>query len=210
MKNSQPLIQIFCKTPLLGEVKTRLVPKIGEQAALDLYVEMFGRLLTALKETTFCLEFWITPSTDHAFFDEYPVSRFQQSGTDLGARMSNALEDGLIRHEKVLLIGTDLPLIDASYIDLAVDRLGEKEVVLGPAEDGGYGLIGVSEKLPRIFSGVHWGTDDVLSRTCAQLNQQKLNYGMLPLIWDVDRPGDLPRYQAWLNKIQVNQTLCTT
>jgi uncharacterized protein len=210
MKNSEPLVQIFCKTPVLGEVKTRLIPKIGEQAALDLYVEMFGRLLSALMGTTFCLELWVTPRTDHAFFNKYPVSRFQQSGPDLGARMSNALEDGLTRHGEVLLIGTDLPLIDASYINLALDCLGEEEVVLGPAEDGGYGLIGVREGLPDIFSGVHWGTDKVLSQTCAQLNQRKLNYGMLPLIWDVDRPGDLPRYRAWLSEFQVNQALCST
>jgi len=210
MKNAEPLIQIFCKTPVLGEVKTRLIPKIGEQAALDLYVEMFGRLLSALNRPAFCLELWITPSADHTFFDEYPVARFQQSGGDLGVRMSNALKDGLERHEKVILVGTDLPLIDASYIDLAIDCLNEKEVVLGPAEDGGYGLIGAREKLPDVFSDVDWGTDKVLSQSCVQLNRQKITYGMLPPIWDVDRPADLSRYSAWLNETQCYQALYTT
>ncbi|MGV0033942.1 MAG: TIGR04282 family arsenosugar biosynthesis glycosyltransferase [Candidatus Azotimanducaceae bacterium WSBS_2022_MAG_OTU7] len=204
MKNAEPLIQIFCKAPVPGEVKTRLVPKLGEQAALDLYLEMLQRLLSALMGTSFALELWITPTTGHTFFEEYPVARRQQSGTDLGARMSNALNDGLTRHHKVLLVGTDLPLIDASYINLAVECLGKNDAVLGPAEDGGYGLIGVSENLPGIFSNIDWGTDQVLSQTCIQLNQRQLIYGMLPLIWDVDRPGDLPRYRDWLNKTRVN------
>jgi rSAM/selenodomain-associated transferase 1 len=199
MKNSEPLIQVFCKQPVLGEVKTRLVQEMGERGALDLYKQMLERLMADFSQGILNTELWISPDKDHQFFDQYKVPRFQQSGPDLGGRMSIALQDGLTRHETVILVGTDLPLINRSYIELAVSALMNNEVVLGPAEDGGYGLVGVKAEIPDIFSDIDWGTDKVLSQTCVKLNKVELGYGLLPLIWDVDRPGDLPRYKSWLD-----------
>jgi len=198
MKNPEPLIQIFCKAPVLGKVKTRLIQKLGRRGALDLYLQMFERLIAELSASGFNTELWISPDKDHAFFEPYAFARFQQAGPDLGGRMSTALRDGLTRHESVILVGTDLPLIDRSYIEQAVGALQTHDVVLGPAEDGGYGLVGVKAETPDMFSDIDWGTESVLSQTCARLNRDGLDFGLLPLIWDVDRPDDLPRYQAWL------------
>ena len=198
MKNPEPLIQIFCKAPVLGKVKTRLIQKLGRRGALDLYLQMFERLIAELSASRFNTELWISPDKDHAFFEPYAFARFQQAGPDLGGRMSTALRDGLTRHESVILVGTDLPLIDRSYIEQAVGALQTHDVVLGPAEDGGYGLVGVKAETPDMFSDIDWGTERVLSQTCARLNRDGLDFGLLPLIWDVDRPDDLPRYQAWL------------
>jgi len=198
MKNPEPLIQIFCKAPVLGKVKTRLIQKLGRRGALDLYLQMFERLIAELSASGFNTELWISPDKDHAFFEPYAFARFQQAGPDLGGRMSTALRDGLTRHESVILVGTDLPLIDRSYIEQAVGALQTHDVVLGPAEDGGYGLVGVKAETPDMFSDIDWGTERVLSQTCARLNRDGLDFGLLPLIWDVDRPDDLPRYQAWL------------
>ena len=198
MKNPEPLIQIFCKAPVLGKVKTRLIQKLGRRGALDLYLQMFERLIAELSASGFNTELWISPDKDHAFFEPYAFARFQQAGPHLGVRMSTALRDGLNRHESVILVGTDLPLIDRSYIEQAVGALQTHDVVLGPAEDGGYGLVGVKAETPDMFSDIDWGTERVLSQTCARLNRDGLDFGLLPLIWDVDRPDDLPRYQAWL------------
>lgn len=198
MKNPEPLIQIFCKAPVLGKVKTRLIQKLGRRGALDLYLQMFERLIAELSASRFNTELWISPDKDHAFFESYAFARFQQAGPHLGVRMSTALRDGLNRHESVILVGTDLPLIDRSYIEQAVGALQTHDVVLGPAEDGGYGLVGVKAETPDMFSDIDWGTERVLSQTCARLNRDGLDFGLLPLIWDVDRPDDLPRYQAWL------------
>jgi len=183
---------------VLGKVKTRLIQKLGRRGALDLYLQMFERLIAELSASGFNTELWISPDKDHAFFEPYAFARFQQAGPDLGGRMSTALRDGLTRHESVILVGTDLPLIDRSYIEQAVGALQTHDVVLGPAEDGGYGLVGVNAKTPDMFSDIDWGTERVLSQTCARLNRDGLDFGLLPLIWDVDRPDDLPRYQAWL------------
>jgi rSAM/selenodomain-associated transferase 1 len=198
MKNREPLIQVFCKAPVLGKVKTRLIRGIGARRALDLYKEMFERLMADFSLNSSLAELWISPDKDHVFFDQYAVPRFQQAGVDLGARMTSALRDGLTRHESVILVGVDLPLINKSYVDRAVSSLRDHEVVLGPAEDGGYGLVGVKAETSDMFSDISWGTEKVLSQTCNRLNRCGLSYSLLPLIWDVDRPSDLPRYNAWL------------
>ena len=199
MKNREPLIQVFCKAPVLGKVKTRLIQKLGARRALDLHKQMIERLMADFSLDTPQTELWITPVRDHVFFERYAVSRFQQEGDDLGARMSGALQDGLIRHESVILVGTDLPLINKSYIDLAISGLRDHAVVLGPAEDGGYGLVGINKEIPDMFFDIEWGTEKVLSQTCNRLNRGDLDYCLLPLIWDVDRPEDLQRYKAWLD-----------
>jgi rSAM/selenodomain-associated transferase 1 len=200
MKNREPLIQIFCKAPVLGKVKTRLIQAMGKRRALGLYLQMLERLMAESTLGTLKTELWISPDKDHAFFEAYAFARFQQAGLDLGGRMSTALRDGLNRHESVILVGTDLPLINRSYIEQAVSALKTHDVVLGPAEDGGYGLVGVNAKTPDMFSDIDWGTERVLSQTCARLNRDQLDFGLLPLIWDVDRPADLRRYEAWLGR----------
>ena len=201
MKNPEPLIQIFCKAPVVGQVKTRLFSSLGARGALNLYQQMFQRLVAELSASRFKAEFWISPDKEHSFFQQYRLPRFQQTGDDLGASMCAALNSGLTRHGSVILLGTDLPLIDGSYVELAVNALQTHEVVLGPAEDGGYGLVGVNVKTPDMFTGIDWGTERVLSQTCARLNRDGLDYHLLPLIWDVDRPADLPRYEAWLGGV---------
>ena len=201
MKNREPLIQILCKAPVLGKVKTRLIQEMGKRRALDLYLQMFERLMAELSASRFKTELWISPDKDHVYFEPYAFARFQQAGPDLGSRMSTALRDGLNRHESVILVGTDLPLINRSYIEQAVNALRDHDVIIGPAEDGGYGLVGVKGETPDMFSDIDWGTERVLSQTCARLNRDGLDFGLLPLIWDVDRPADLPRYEAWLRGI---------
>ena len=185
---------------MLGKVKTRLIQEMGKRRALDLYLQMLERLMAESTLGTLKTELWISPDKDHAFFEAYAFARFQQTGLDLGGRMSTALRDGLNRHESVILVGTDLPLINRSYIEQAVSALKTHDVVLGPAEDGGYGLVGVNAKTPDMFSDIDWGTERVLSQTCARLNRDQLDFGLLPLIWDVDRPADLRRYEAWLGR----------
>ena len=201
MKNPEPLIQIFCKAPVLGKVKTRLIQEMGERLALDLYQQMLERLMADFSAGTLKTELWVSPDKDHVFFEPHAVPRFQQAGPDLGVRMSTALHDGLARHESVILVGTDLPLINRSYIDLAVNALRDHDVIIGPAEDGGYGLVGVKGEIPDMFSDIDWGTERVLSQTCTRLNRDGLDFGLLPLIWDVDRLADLPRYEAWLGGV---------
>ena len=105
--------------------------------------------------------------------------------------MHFALVDGLNQATRVILVGSDCPDINGSYVGEAFERLNDHDIVLGPAEDGGYGLIGVRDAVPSIFQSIAWSTTSVLSETCRRLNDAVTDYALLPLIWDVDRAEQL-------------------
>ena len=190
------LIQVFCKPPIPGDVKTRLIPTLGEQGACDLYTQMTRHLLDCVKNLP--AELWVTEP--HPFFDQFDLPIHRQMGEDLGERMQTTLQSGLESAQRVVLVGTDCPPINADYLTSAIEALATHDMVLGPAEDGGYGLVGVQRQVPDIFSGIPWSTDKVLSETCHRLNTLRCRYALLPTIWDVDVPADLPRFEAWRNQ----------
>ena len=121
--------------------------------------------------------------------------RCQPNG-DLGARMHGALLASLSDAPAALVVGTDCPLIDASYVVAAVAALREHDVVLGPAEDGGYGLVGVNRPAPGLFEGIDWGGPAVMAQSRARARTLGLRHIELAPVWDVDRPADLPRLAA--------------
>lgn len=191
MKHSDTLIQIFCKPPIAGQVKTRLIPELGEAGALALYEEMLGAVVRRTRGFS-SLELWSTAAD--AYFERFNRTVCIQQGVDLGARMAGALEQGLTGAGQVILIGSDVPTIDADYLENAIHVLSTHDVVLGPAADGGYGLVGVNGNVPDMFADIAWSTETVLEETCRHLNRLELNYALLPEVRDVDRPEDLDSY----------------
>ena len=115
---------------------------------------------------------------------------------DLGERMYHGLASGLLTHDKVILVGSDCPFIDEAYIEQAVNALDSAPVVLGPAEDGGYVLIGVTRVAWALFRGVSWGTEAVYGQTVAALEGLGWRYVQLAALPDIDRPQDLPLWEA--------------
>ena len=109
--------------------------------------------------------------------------------------MAAALEGALTRHRQVVLIGSDCPLMDAAYLEEAFSTLaGGHDMVLGPAEDGGYVLIGTAVPLPGgLFEDIDWGTDRVLAQTRTRIQALGISHRELPVLWDLDRPTDLNR-----------------
>ena len=191
------LIQVFARLPEPGKVKTRLIPAIGAEGAAVFAAERLQTTLAAASQIEAAdTEFWYSGSNAE-FLADCTVTTHAQPETDLGERMRLALTDGQRRSERVVLVGTDCPMLDEHYLASALMLLSDHPVVLGPAEDGGYGLIGVSGPVPDIFSNIDWGTASVLRDTCQRLNQASIHYALMPLIWDVDRPADLDRYAAW-------------
>ncbi len=213
-------LKIFCKAPIPGEVKTRLIPGLGVEAATALHEQMARRVINlCLKKQITAravVELWCAPSTAHEFYDQFDtnstrqgVVRRLQVGDDLGERMSNGFAKDTTGYPAIL-IGTDCANLNADYLMSAMSRLENHDAVIGPAEDGGYGLIGLKRPCPEVFRNISWGTKNVCAQTCRELNQleisgQKLNWALLPLLWDVDRIEDVDR----LNKLQINQALCT-
>ncbi len=196
---SQHLL-IFCKVPVAGKVKTRL--RIDPQNAAQMHEEMVISTINRCRAPAWATSLHLAGDLRNPFVDliKPAIPKVPQPDGDLGIRMLHAISamfGEVVSAKRVVLIGTDCPLIDEDYIRAAFEALNDHDVVLGPAEDGGYGLIGVNAPHPALFANINWGTDSVAAETCRVLNQLRLDYALLPLIWDVDRPEDLKRYQVW-------------
>jgi hypothetical protein len=199
MKYPDSVIQVFAKAPVAGQVNTRLVPFISAQEAAELHEEFTRDRLQMCTAANLCeVQLWCSPDTSHRLFSDcsrlFDVTLYQQNGDDLGARMSNAITHMLGRYKKIIIIGTDAPALDGHMIADVIRELDDRDVVLVPAEDGGYVLLGVSTYHAKMLVNVPWGSGQVLSRTVANIENLGLNYALLGECWDVDRPEDLQRY----------------
>lgn len=191
---------IFARAPEPGQVKTRLIPALGEEGACRLYQQLTQQVLNAVVDGEHYMSYLVCqPDNTHAFFkelrDRYNLLLSVQRGFDLGERMLNAITESLKTHTKALVIGTDCPRYSRAYIDRAVTSLGEADVVLGPASDGGYVLIGMKQPIPELFQSIPWGSDRVFERTVRNLEKLGLSYKLLPVLHDIDIPSDLRHLQ---------------
>jgi rSAM/selenodomain-associated transferase 1 len=202
------LIQ-FARSPQPGRVKTRMMPYLTALEACELHRELVlwtsGALLRSGQGA---VELAVDGAMSDPLFTrcrKLGVGRItRQSGDDLGQRMYRALHQGLAQHDKVLLVGSDCPGIDGAYLRSAVAALDSVPVVLGPAIDGGYVLIGTSEISAEVFQGIPWGSDQVYAKTIAVLERLGLVWRELPALTDIDRPEDLVVWQAAKLKSRAN------
>lgn len=188
-------ILVFAKAPVPGEVKTRLIPALGAPAAAELHARLARRTIeTALSAHVAPVELWCSPDDAHPFFRSFALPRRIQHGRNLGTRMAHAFDVTLAESHFAILIGTDCPALSGEYLRAAAEHLAQGEdAVLGPAEDGGYVLIGLRRHDPRLFEDVRWGTAQVLDATRARLEERGFRWHELPCLWDVDRVEDLQR-----------------
>ena len=193
---------VFARAPVAGAVKTRLAASIGAQAAARLYRRLIQETLrTALQAGLAPVELHVTPDTTHPFIRSLacglPVAIRAQRGADLGERMHNALQQALVDSEFALLIGTDCPVMTGEYLHQACRKLHTgTELVVGPAEDGGYVLIGARHACSAVFDSMPWGSARVLQATRDRAQSLNLRYAELAALWDLDTPADLARWQT--------------
>jgi rSAM/selenodomain-associated transferase 1 len=191
---------IFAKAPTPGRVKTRLVPALGEWAAAALHRQLAERTLaTALAAGLAQVELWCAPATNDAFFEacakRHGVGLRAQGEGDLGMRMARALESAVAEGSQGLLIGSDCPALTPEYLrEAAAALIGGNDAVIGPAEDGGYVLIGLARgPAAQLFTDIAWGAATVMQETRTRLARLNWRWRELATLWDVDRPEDLPR-----------------
>lgn len=194
-------ILIFSKAPVVGQVNTRLVPYITAQQAAKLHEELTRDRLRMCTTANLCdVQLWCSPDTDHPFFSDckqrYGVRLQTQKGNNLGERMSAALKAVLGQYRKIIIIGTDAPALGINTIVAAINELEHSDIVLVPAEDGGYVLLAASKHHERLLVDVPWGTQSVLASTVHNIEHLGLTCSLLGECWDVDRPEDLERYMA--------------
>ena len=191
-------LAIFGRYPRLGEVKTRLQPFLGAETCLALHQS----LLLDTVERTSCLSLQrflylagCSRKERQAFAEEQGLPLCLelgiQHGDGLGERLWKAYQEISTQCDRVIFVGSDSPTLPTAFIEKAFLELEHLPVVLGPAEDGGYYLIGLSQPRQDLFSDIDWGTGSVLEQTRAKLDRDE--YFLLPSWYDVDTVEDLTR-----------------
>jgi len=198
---AEALLLQFARAPRAGAVKTRMLPRLSAGEACALHRELvLWTCRTLLASGLGEVHLYVAGDTGDPLFAacrELGVAQVcPQRGADLGARMYHALDAGLGECQKVVLVGSDCPAISPAYLELALAGLEGADVVLGPAEDGGYVLLGARRITPGVFAGIGWGGDAVYARTLDNLAAEGLRCTALPTLWDVDRPEDLAAWES--------------
>ncbi|MEO5657711.1 MAG: TIGR04282 family arsenosugar biosynthesis glycosyltransferase [Nitrospiria bacterium] len=191
-------LAIFAKAPIPGQIKTRLVPPLTPECAARLHGAFVGDILDRTAALGWTRYLACAPDITHPFLracaQESGALPIPQGEGDLGARLNRVIGELLRRHDGVIVIGADSPSLPVGYLEQARTHLAAAEVVLGPAEDGGYYLIGLQRAHPALFEDIPWGSSEVFSATAAKVGTSRL--ALLPLWYDVDRPSDLDRLRA--------------
>ncbi len=190
---------IFTRFPEPGKAKTRLIPALGDVAAADLHRQMTEHTLAQVKllqqSHPVGVEVWFAGGDRDRMQAWLGVDLQYQSQPkgDLGTRMAQAFQVGFDRSVKAsVIIGTDCPELTAALLKAAFVALQQTDLVLGPATDGGYYLIGLRRSAPELFESIAWSTDRVFQQTVAIASKLNLSLSCLPMLADVDRPEDLP------------------
>ena len=207
MNNKQCLI-IFTRYPEPGKTKTRLIPVLGPENAAKLqrqmteYTLMQSRKLE--RDLPVLITVYFTGGTQKLMAEWLgtDISYQPQSEGNLGKRMYAAFAQAFLTGmERVIIIGIDCPDLTSSVLAEGFNALQENDLVLGPAEDGGYYLIGLRSLIAELFGEIKWGTAEVLAKTKKIGNQLNLNIHYLRVLNDVDLPEDLSTWHRHIFKL---------
>jgi rSAM/selenodomain-associated transferase 1 len=195
----QQHLLIFARHPELGKVKTRLARTIGQRAALAVYEELLGHTHAATAPLAVHKILWLAeakPAANPAEF--WPgYDQQEQVGADLGARMATAFTQSFAQGATAaVIIGTDCPGLTTNHLEQAFAALQTHDVVVGPAMDGGYYLLGMKTLHASFFQGKTWSTDSVLAELLAEARALHLRVRQLPQLRDVDTAEDLAAWRA--------------
>ena len=186
-------LKIFIKNTQLGKVKTRLAASIGDDEALKVYKKLlnYTRIMTSKVDSQ--KEVWYSNFIQEK--DDWNTlfcAKKIQKGEDLGIRMKNAFGDSfeMNKDEKVILIGSDCAELTSEIIEKAFEELEKHDVVIGPAKDGGYYLIGMNSYYPKLFTNIEWSTSSVFKKTMSTIQENELSYFLLKELNDVDTIED--------------------
>jgi uncharacterized protein len=188
------MLIIFTRYPRPGQAKTRLIPALGPEGAARLQKAMTQHSLLQARGLKGPIAIYYANGEERELRDWLgeDLCYFTQAAGDLGAKMLGAFCDTLGEEAgAAVIIGTDCPGIDTQLLAQTFQALQTSDLVLGPALDGGYYLIGLRRVIPELFENIPWSTDQVLSQTLAIANRLNLSIHLLPELPDIDRPEDL-------------------
>lgn len=191
MVTALPRLVLFTRYPDPGHAKTRLIPAIGAAAAASLHRRLTERAVATLRATGRSIELRTTGADPNRFSTWLGdgLSPTDQGEGDLGERLHRAAAV-----PPVILLGADVPDLQVRHLEAAALALETQPAVIGPAEDGGYYLLGLARPMPFLFDTMPWGTEWVLAETMARLDRQGISFVTLETLADLDRPEDLARW----------------
>ncbi len=192
-------IAVFARWPRVGHAKTRLIPALTPDFAHQLHVAMLADALDAARSASAERRtlWWAGAPADRSGVPiAEPIEVFDQASGDLGDRLAHAFITLMgDRDDRAIVIGSDCPWLDAQALDHAFGALERSDVVIGPADDGGFHLIGIGSKnrtlLPGLFHGIAWSTERTLEETLAQVRERGLQVELMPGAADIDTAADL-------------------
>jgi rSAM/selenodomain-associated transferase 1 len=185
---------IFAKPPRAGEVKTRLIPALGPTGAAALAEAFLVDTLATVRSVPGLLPVLATTAP----WAREDLEVWQQGEGDLGARLERILRQGLARHPAALALGADSPGLPAAFLAQAVELLSTHDAVVGPTDDGGYYLLGVTRCPEGLLADLPWSAPTTCAATMARLSSHGFRVARLPPYFDVDTPEDLRRLQVAL------------
>lgn len=193
--NNKRLLMVFTKNPELGNCKTRLASTIGDEAALSVYEQLLDYTVNFASKVN--AEKYVYYSKDIQNNDRWDVSLFRkkkQAEGNLGVKMASAFKENFDQgFEKIIIIGSDCAEINETDIENAFNALEKSEVVIGPAIDGGYYLLGMRTFIPSLFQDKSWSTPDLINETISTLKKQHISFSLLKEKSDIDYEEDLER-----------------
>ena len=203
---NKELVIVFVKNIKLGKVKTRLAATIGNQGAFDVYTQLVDVTEKAIKNIK---------ADKRIYFSEAVVEntwknnvKAVQQGESLGDRMSHAFKQGFEDgYDRIVLIGSDLPDITESQINAGLQALKSNEVVFGPAEDGGYYLVGFSKFHDFVFQNKPWSQDNLLEETLSELKENRVSFSTLETLNDIDTFEDLIASKFYQSNTELQEKL---
>lgn len=207
---------VMSKVPLPGRTKSRLQEKVGAQEAALFHRACLSDLQGVLRTCGMPARIYIAGGSGEEFRSSFPhtlpeeftclveldwldFALYPQQGGDLGERMLCAVQESLTEFQQVILIGSDIPGIDQNLLEQACAELRQHDLVLGPAMDGGYYLIGLKSVAPFLFRSIEWGSGQVLKQTLQAARRHQLQTVLLPELQDIDRWQDLT---AWAGRTE--------
>lgn len=190
-----PTIITFIKNPELGKAKTRLASTLGKEKALQIYLALLGHTREVVSSITARRLLFYSSFIDTG--DEWPATLFDkhlQINGGLGDKMAAAFKQAFQQAGPVLIVGSDCAQLSSDILNEAIKQLRENDMVIGPAEDGGYYLLGMNQFQADLFKGINWSTAQVLSQTIAKIEKIEASYHLLPTLSDIDYEEDWEKH----------------
>lgn len=190
---STTALVIFVRNPISGQVKTRLAKDIGDERALEIYIQILQHTLEITRSLSFRkFIYYADEVSDYDLWSVPGYTKRKQNGNDLGERMLNSFKELFDQgFTRIIIIGSDCLQLKTETLEEAVALLESNSAVIGPASDGGYYLLGLTKFYPDLFINKPWSTDKVFAKTIEDFINQGISYALLKELSDIDNVTDL-------------------